>query len=192
MFIYVKGNIKSLEKDLLSDQQIINLVVKGDTDMFGDLVARYQMPVYRLALSMLCNRADAEDAAQEVFIRAYKSLPKYVESGKFWGWLRRIAVNICIRHIKPAITQSIDDIDEISNSGGDDVCDSIIISAQAQNLRMEVRKLPPAYRSVIVLKYLEDMSYAEIAEILNESVSNIQVRIYRAKKMLRERIKVMQ
>ena len=158
--------------------------------MFGELVARYQKPVFRLARGMLPDRADAEDAAQEVFIRAYKSLPAYVESGRFWGWLRRITVNVCLKKVRPAILTSLEDADEIPGRAGDEVYETVIRAEEAKELRRMVHQLPPPYRSVIVLKYLEDMSYAEIAETLGESVSNIQVRIHRAKKMLRERMEV--
>ena len=84
-----------------SDQQIIRLVIGGKTEVFGELVARYQAPVFRLASSMLANRADAEDVSQEVFIKAYRNLSTYCESGRFWGWLRRITVNTCLNKVCP-------------------------------------------------------------------------------------------
>ena len=187
VFIHVRA---VTERDVMSDQEIIGLVARGEAEMFGELVARYQKPVFRLACSMLPDRADAEDAAQEVFIRAYKSLPAYIESGRFWGWLRRITVNVCLKKVRPAILTSFEDADEIPGRAGDEVYETVIRAEEAKELRRMVHQLPPPYRSVIVLKYLEDMSYAEIAETLGESVSNIQVRIYRAKKMLRERMEV--
>lgn len=175
---------------MLSDQQIIGLVTSGKAEMFGELVARYQMPVFRLATSILANRSDAEDAAQEVFIRAYRSLAGYTESGRFWGWLRRITVNVCLKKVRSVKHTPLDEIGEVPSCAGDEVSDSVIGSAEADELRRMIYQLPPPYRSVIVLKYLEDMSYAEIAEALGESISNIQVRIHRAKKMLREKAMV--
>ncbi|MCE5197437.1 MAG: sigma-70 family RNA polymerase sigma factor [Armatimonadota bacterium] len=175
---------------MLSDQQIIGQVIKGKAEMFGELVARYQTPVFRLAFSILADRAEAEDAAQEVFIRAYSKLSSYTDSGKFWGWLRRITVNICLDKIRPYTVISLDDVNEIPAQSGDSVYESVACSTEATELRETIYQLPPAYRSVIVLKYLEDMNYAEIAEMLGESIPNVRVRIHRAKKMLRERMKV--
>lgn len=173
-----------------SDQNIIDLVNKGKADAFSELVARYQMPVYRLAGNILANHTDAEDVAQEVFLRAYKNLDSYTEQGQFWGWLRRITVNICIRQIQTVKPVYLEDMDNIIDDDNSEVCDSIIRSEELQNLRKLIRRLPLMYRSVIVLRYLEEMSYSEIAEILGESVSNVQVRVFRAKKMLRESMQV--
>lgn len=175
---------------MLSDQQIISQVVKGKKEMFGELVARYQKPVFRLACSMLANRSDAEDAAQEVFIRAYKSLSTYRETGKFWGWLRRITINMCLNKFHPAVMISLDEISEIPGHDSDTVFESVIWSVESEDLRRTIYHLPPPYRAVIVLKYLEDMSYKEIADALGETLANVQVRLHRAKKMLRERMKV--
>lgn len=175
---------------MLSDQQIVSLVNKGKVDMYSELVVRYQQPVYRLACNLLANRTDAEDASQEVFLRAYKSLSTYSDQGRFWGWLRRITINICLRQASHIQTTAIDDLEDIIDSESSEICESMIHLEEMEELRKMINQLPLSYRSVIVLKYLEDMSYVEIAEILDDSISNIQVRIHRAKKMLRERVKV--
>lgn len=175
---------------MLTDQQILSMVAGGRAEAFGELVARYQKPVFRLASGMLPNQADAEDAAQEAFIRAYRNLSTYRESGKFWWWLRRITVNVCLSKIRPVVLTSLDEAEDILGHEGDAVLESVVCAAEAEELRRMVHQLPPAFRSVIVLRYLEDMSYAEIAEALGESISNVQVRLHRAKKMLRERMKV--
>ncbi len=175
---------------MLSDQQIIELVLKGKTDRFSELVSRYQKPVYKLAYSILSNNPDAEDAAQETFIKAYNNLSTYTDQGRFWGWLRRITINMCIRRVCPVVLTSLEDVDELPIDGNDTVYESVVGAQESNDLRRMIFSLPPAYRSVIVLKYLEEMSYAEIAEALDESIQNIQVRLFRAKKMLRERMKV--
>lgn len=178
-----------LEMNLLSDQKIIGLVVEGKTDVFGELVARYQKPVFRLAYSLLTDRADAEDAAQEVFIKAFRSLSSYTESGRFWGWLRRITINTCLKKTHLPKHASLDELGDIATNY-ESVYESVVSSEGMRELRRMIHELPTPYRSVIVLKYLEDMSYAEIATALGDTVSNVQVRIHRAKKMLRERMKV--
>lgn len=186
---YICSRQSQMENGLHSDQQIIGWVVEGKAEMFGELIKRYQLPVYRLAFRLLPNHADAEDAAQEAFIRAFQKLSTYTDSGQFWGWIRRITVNICLRKAASAKPVCLDYIDE-EVFETIDICESVICSEEADELRRVISELPQAYLSVVVLKYLEDMSYAEIAEILDESISNIQVRLYRAKKMLRERMKV--
>ena len=98
---------------------------------------------------MLSNRADAEDAAQEVFIRAYKSLPGYTESGRFWGWLRRITVNICLKKVRPAILTSLDDAKEIPGRAGDEVYEPIYWDAEnlrAINCPKADKYINPPYR----------------------------------------------
>jgi RNA polymerase sigma-70 factor (ECF subfamily) len=179
----------ALENKLLSDQQIIALVIDGKIDAFGNLVARYQVPVFNLAYSLLTNRTDAEDATQDVFLRAYKSLHTYAGSGLFWSWLRRITVNICIRQAQSTKPIYCDDMDTFIDNDNE-VCDSIICSEELEELRTMIYHLPLHYRSLVVLKYYEDMSYAEISEILGESISNIQVRLFRARKMLRESARI--
>lgn len=187
MYLYMRDGHKVLESDLLSDQQIIDLVSKGMIDTFGELVERYQMQVFNLSFSLLANRADAEDATQDVFLRAYKSLYTYAGKSLFWSWLRRITVNVCLRRVQAAKPIYFDDMDTFIDSG-DEICDSIIYSEELEELRKNIYRLPINYRSVIILKYLEDMSYLEISEILGVNVSNIQVRLSRARKMLRESI----
>jgi len=189
VYIYVRGSEAS-EKDLLSDQQIVDLVKEGKVDAFGQLVARYEKPVFRLAWSMLTNWNDAEDAAQEAFIRAYRNLSRYREMRTFWAWLRRITVNVCLNRARPASLASLEEIDESRCCVGDPVCEAVMSAEEGRDLRRMVHELPYPYRSVLVLKYLEGMSYAEIAEALDETLSNVQVRIHRAKKMLRQRMKV--
>jgi RNA polymerase sigma-70 factor, ECF subfamily len=171
---------------LLSDQQIIALVRKGKVEAFGHLVARHQKPVFRLAWSMLGNWNDAEDASQEVFIRAYEKLSTFREEGTLWGWLRRITVNICLGKARPLILTSFEEMDDIQDDLRDPVCDLVMQNEEAAGIRRLIHELPIAYRSVIVLRYLEDMSYAEIADTLGEPLTNVQVRLHRAKKMLRE------
>jgi RNA polymerase sigma-70 factor (ECF subfamily) len=177
-----------MEKRLLSDERLVEMIVKGRAELFDELVERYRRPVTRLACSIL-GREDAEDAAQEVFIRAYKSISNYRESGRFWCWLRRITINVCLKRTRPVVI-SLDEINEIPSHEADCVSRSVIDAIEAAELKSIIQELPPAYRYVIVLKYLEDMNYSEIAEILGESVSNVGVRLHRAKEMLRARMKV--
>jgi RNA polymerase sigma-70 factor (ECF subfamily) len=164
------------------------MIVQGRVELFDELLSRYRRPVYRLACSIL-GRDEAEDAAQEVFIRAYKNISSYRESGRFWGWLRRITINVCLKKTRPAHV-SLDEIDEMPSRETDSVSESVINAIESAELKVLIRELPPVYRYVIILKYLEDMSYSEIAEVLGESVSNIGVRLHRAKEMLRTRMKV--
>lgn len=172
-----------------AESRIISLISDGETELFTDLVEKYQKPVYRLAYSILGNTADAEDAAQETFIRVYKSLKSYNHYGTFWAWLRKITVNICLKYLgKSANITSFDDTCQLE-SDHKSVFNTVIEKLEDFELKDYINQLPPRYRGVIVLKYLEDMSYAEIAETLGDSISNIQVNIFRAKKMLRERMR---
>jgi RNA polymerase sigma-70 factor (ECF subfamily) len=173
---------------LLSDERIVDMIMQGRVELFGELLSRYRRLVYRLACSIL-GRNEAEDAVQEVFIRVYKNISSHRESGRFWSWLRRITVNVCLKKTRPAMI-SLDEIDEMPGHERDIVSESVISAIESAELKILIRELPPIYRCVIVLKYLEDMSYCEIAEVLGENVSNIGVRLHRAKEMLRARMRV--
>ncbi len=156
-------------------------MLDGGAEEFRELVVRHQAAVFRLSLRILGRREDAEDAAQEAFIKAYSNLASYRERGKFAQWLRTIAINTCLNRLPREVPV---DLPESIEDGA--------ISPEAEALRRidceevwrAVGSLSPAYRAVLALRYAEDMSYKEIAEALGEPTSTIQVRLHRAKKAL--------
>jgi RNA polymerase sigma-70 factor (ECF subfamily) len=166
---------------------------RGDTQAFCDLVDRYQTHVYNLAWRMLGDGPEAEDAAQESFIRACTRLDTFQPDKSFKTWLLSITAHYCIDRLRQRrLTWLSIDRDEAPE--GDLVAgqpgpeESMIQSEQEQMVQQMLAGLPPDYRLPIVLRYWYDMSYEEIAEITRSSVSAIKSRLFRARGLLAERL----
>ncbi|MEH7546090.1 RNA polymerase sigma factor SigW [Bacillus sp. AFS076308] len=177
----------------------IKQVIKGDQNAFGEIVEIYKNSVFQLCYRMLGNRHEAEDIAQEAFIRAYVNIQSFKQDKKFSTWLFRIATNLCIDRIrkkKPdyyldaevAGTEGLTMYSQISS-------DSPLPEAEVESLELqetvqkEILKLPEKYRSAIVLKYMEDMSLNEISEILNLPLGTVKTRIHRGREALRQQLR---
>lgn len=164
--------------------------MEGDKEAFGKIVEAYQGPVYNLAYRMLNNANEAEEAAQEAFIRAYTRLESYDAERKFSTWLLSITSNYCIDVIRKrrVIMLSIDEplaphpaLMSDKSSGPE----SQMIQSQEQRLVQSLLvELAPDYRQAVVLRYWYDLSYEEIAEIMDTTVSAIKSRLFRARKQL--------
>jgi RNA polymerase sigma-70 factor (ECF subfamily) len=160
---------------------------KGDDIAFSRLVEVYQKPVYNLCYRMLGNAGDAEDAAQETFIRAYKAIRRYDLSRKFSTWLLTIASNYCIdqhrrRKLPTFSYDALENPDLPSKS----------ISAEARLMQDEheaqvsslLENLKPKDKAAVVMRYWYEYSYEEIAESLSLTVSAVKSRLHRARKEL--------
>ena len=172
----------------MSDNNVIRRVRGGQVQEFRVLVERHQKAVFLLAFRILGRREDAEDAAQDAFVRAYQSLHTYSDSGKFWPWIRRITVNCCIKKLPREFPS-----DELERTADAEQCSveaDVLRKCELQELRKAIAGLPAAYRTATVLRYQEDLSIRETAELLDEPAGTIRVRLHRALKMLSERMVV--
>ncbi|MBT2659192.1 RNA polymerase sigma factor SigW [Bacillus sp. ISL-18] len=177
----------------------IKQVIKGDQDAFGEIVEIYKNSVYQLCYRMIGNRHEAEDLAQEAFIRAYVNIQSFNQDLKFSTWLFRIATNLCIdrlRKKKPdyyldaevAGTEGLTMYSQISSDSP--LPETEVESLELQeNVQKEILKLPEKYRSAIVLKYMEDMSLNEISEILDLPLGTVKTRIHRGREALRQQLR---
>lgn len=163
---------------------------RGDKFAFGQLIEAYQGPVYNLAYRMLGNAGEAEEAAQEAFIRAYTRLDSYDPTHKFSTWLLSITSNFCIDQIRKrrAVLLSIDEplpphpaLHSDNNKGPEAAYVAQEREELVQNLLSE---LPEEYRQAVVLRYWYDMAYEEIAEVQKTTVSAVKSRLFRARRML--------
>lgn len=165
---------------------------RGDKEAFGRLVEAYQIPVYNLAYRMLSNRGEAEEAAQEAFIRAYTKLDTYDPQRKFSTWLLSITSNYCIDLIRKrrALLLSIDYPLPPHPALMSDRADGPEAQAVATETEAMVQalldELPDDYRQTVVLRYWYDLSYQEIAEIMDTTVSAIKSRLFRARRQMAE------
>lgn len=165
----------------------IQKAVQGDDRAFNYLVEVYQRPIYNLCYRMLGSPQDAEDAAQETFIRAYNALKRYDSSKKFSTWLFSIANNYCIDQYrkKRVSTFSYDSLpvpDLVEKKPGIET--EMMTNDRNDALIELLSKLKPKDKSAVILKYWYDHSYEEIAEALNISISAVKSRLHRAKKDL--------
>jgi RNA polymerase sigma-70 factor (ECF subfamily) len=173
---------------MLEDRVLVQQAQHGDKGAFTQIVEMYQTPVYNLAYRMLGNPNDAEDAAQETFLRAYTQLKKFHVDQKFATWLLSIDAHYCIDRLRRRKILWLSLEDEILS----DTLASDLPEPDQEALRHEkqheveklLEHLSPASRLVVVLFYWHDQSIEEIAKTTGDSVSAIKVKLYRARQTL--------
>jgi RNA polymerase sigma-70 factor (ECF subfamily) len=173
----------------------------GDQSAFDYLVQKYRRPIVGFMYRMARNTAAAEDLAQEVFLRVYRSRASYEASAKFTTWLYRIATNLAVnhardtRHERPEVTVSLDEPDE--ESGATLELPDAALSAEQNLMRRErmmairrkVEALPEQQRLAVIMHKYQKMDYREIAEVLKKSESATKSLLFRAYETLREQLK---
>jgi RNA polymerase sigma-70 factor, ECF subfamily len=181
----------------LDDDQIIARTLAGETDAFSHLVRRWERPIYALSLRMLGSDEDAREICQETFLAAFRNLHKFRGESKFSSWLYRIALNACHSRLRKqgvAIEQSIDQEDEdgqrydLADYGAEHMVDRLHRDQRASLVRKALQALPVEMRQVIIMKEYEEMTFAEIAEILQVPVSTIKSRLYTGLQQMRVRL----
>ena len=176
------------------EQAVVRRVQDGDVNAFGDLVAAYEKNVYNLALRMTGSAQDAEDMAQEAFLKAYSSLAGFRGESKFSVWLYRIVSNVCLDFLRKkgkrqTVSLSAEDDD------GEDVVLDVPDTAQSPEALLEkkltrdaVRRglasLPEDARQILLLREIQGLSYEEIGETLGLEAGTVKSRIFRARKKL--------
>lgn len=177
----------------ISDENLALLVQKGDTEKFGVLMERYQAKLFRYGKKFMSREDNIEDVVQDVFIKAYQNIKSFDVNQKFSPWIYRIAHNTYINAIKKtSIGPSyIFDFDTLLSHTV--VEDPIVREREQKEIKEIVEQglsqIEPKYREILVLYYIEDLSYKEIAEILHIPVGTVGVRIMRAKEILKEKYK---
>lgn len=178
----------------LTDVELIASAIRGREDGFEELVRRYQRPIIGYVFRMLGDYDSALDVTQEVFLKVYNSLSRYRSEYKFSTWLYRIAHNAAIDHMRrnPMVARSLE------TENGDGAYQIQLESPQPnpeQNRERSewraeidnvIRKLPTAYRELIVLRHRQDLSYDEIAEVTGLPLGTVKNRLFRAREMMRE------
>ena len=178
--------LSSAEQDRLS----VQAALRGDEAAFGDLVTRYQIAVYNMAYRMLGNPTEAEDAAQEVFVRAWKQLHSFQPERRFSTWLLSIASHHCIdllRRRRPSAP--LDDVALYVPSNDPAPIDTVLQGEQSEMVKNLLNTLPDKYRSVTVLRYYNDLSYDEIARMTGLTESAVKTQLHRARRMLAEKLR---
>ncbi len=170
------------------EQDWLDRARAGEQVAFGLLIETYQRPVFALTYRMLGDAAEAEDAAQETFLRAYSRLDQYDPKRKFSTWLFSIANYHCIDRLRKRRVQFVG-LDESPvvftlQSDADRPEQETLAAEQAAEMQALVSQLEPDYRTPLVLRYWNDCTYQEIADVMDISVPAVKSRLFRARKKL--------
>lgn len=167
------------------DSFYIEKVLAGQANYFSYIVEKYQDIVFSIALKVLKNREEAEEMAQESFIKAYKSLKSFKGKAKFSTWLYRITYNTCISETRKKNHHftSTDDI-QISDEAEEMNMDGIPEENRAKYIQAALKKLPEDEYTLVLLYYFEEQSIEDICKVSGLSASNAKVKLYRARKKL--------
>ncbi|KLU65517.1 ECF RNA polymerase sigma factor SigW [Desulfosporosinus acididurans] len=174
----------------MQDNELITGILNGNAGLFEDLVERYQTGVYRTAYYYTQSVEDAQDITQEIFIKTFNSLPRFKQGSAFSTWLYRIAVNHCLdwsRKKKPLFIEPASLENRFDKSVGPE--EILLRQESSEEIQTAVRSLHEIYRTVLILYYFQDFSPQQIADILDTSKRTIETRLFRARKMLKEKLR---
>jgi RNA polymerase sigma-70 factor (ECF subfamily) len=181
------------------EMQMIASILEGDVEQYHALIRPYERRVYRMALSFMKNEFDAEDVAQEAFLRAFRNLRKFRGEAKFSTWLISITLNEARGRLRSQSVVRMESLDEPPEEGGH-VSPALLrdwreIPSEAlerkeirEMLRAAIKSLSPIYREVVLLRDVEELSTEETATALTISTTVVKVRLHRARILLQKQL----
>lgn len=179
----------------------INEVLKGNQDAFEEIVTLFQHRLYQVCYRMLGNVQEAEDIAQEAFVRAYINIHTFDQKRKFSTWLFRIATNLCIDRIRKKKPDYYLDAEVPGTEGlnlysqvaaADELPEDQVEKMELQErIQYEIGRLPDKYRTVITLRYIEELPLQEIGDILELPLGTVKTRVHRGREALRKQMGTM-
>lgn len=178
----------------LLDEDLARLAQQGDQNAFAELVKRYEKQIFSLAYRLIGDYDEAADLAQEAFLRIYQMLGRYDPEKKFFSWMYRVAQNTCLNALarRPSNVVPVERAEEyFSDSTAADAVEpekDYLNREIRQHIDRAINELPDNYRDIIYLRYIEDLSYQQIAQALNLPVSTIETRLFRGKKLLQQKL----
>jgi len=180
------------------EKELIARIIAGETDLFHELIRPYERMVYLSILAMLRNDQEAEDAAQEVMVNAFRHLKTFRGDARFSTWLVTIAMNEARQRLRKSKAVQLESLDEEKEDREGDFTPAVLTDwreipsaalekkEMRQKLREAVEQLPPIYREVLVLRDLEELNQEETASALGINVTLVKVRLHRARMMLQK------
>jgi RNA polymerase sigma-70 factor (ECF subfamily) len=175
-----------------SDQDLVEQYRQGRESAFNEIVLRYQEKVYWVVRRFLTDHDDADDVVQDVFIKASRSLTGFRGESSLYTWLYRIAVNLslnAIRQKRVAEFFRLEDVDEMSHPDEESPHGRLEEDEQRRMIEAAVQALPPRQRTVFVLRYYEEMSYDEIAEVMETTVGGLKANYFHAVRKVAEHVR---
>jgi RNA polymerase sigma factor (sigma-70 family) len=170
----------------MREAELIRQAQSGNREALVELLRSIENSVYRSAFYILGNEQDALDASQEALIRIYRKIDTYQEKAKFSTWVQRIVSNVCMDKFRAQKeTVSIDE-HELVIPDRNNVEDEILLSGLTNDIQKAIQQLPKQYRMVVVLRYLQDFSYQEIADALELPLNTVKSYLFRARQQLQE------
>jgi RNA polymerase sigma-70 factor, ECF subfamily len=178
---------------------MISAILAGDTELYYGLIRPYELSVYRIALSLMKNKSDAEDVAQETFLKAFHSLEDFRGQAKFGTWLISITLNEARSCLRRQSTRRMESLDELPREGGrlrpallkdwrEVPSEALERRELRKMLRHAIDKLSPIYREVLLMRDVEEFSIETSSAALTISISSVKVRLHRARIMLQKEV----
>jgi RNA polymerase sigma-70 factor (ECF subfamily) len=176
----------------LDDEALVSAAQRGDHEAFAALMTRHQRYVYNLAYRLLQDTHEAQDLTQEAFLRAWKGLETFRGQAKFTTWLYRIVTNLCYNRL-PRLQQQVAelDVETVGTLALPENQSPVALAETADRhvwLHRQVAVLPPKYRLVIALFYLQELSYQEIAQVLGVPLGTVKTHLFRAREWLKKQV----
>ena len=196
---------KTTKDNTVSDWELVQRFNQGDKSAFRVLTDKYAQRAYQIAFGVLRNREDAEEVAQDAFVRIYKALPSFRGEAEFTTWMYRIVVNLSRNKYRWKKTRGFKRETSMDQPIEDNEGNQITVDVEEprsqpdeetqfhelQNrVEQEMNNLPPAYREALILRNVEEMNYDQIAEVLGCKLGTIKSRIARAREELRRRLEL--
>lgn len=180
---------------MVENTNIDKVLITLGFDDFAALLGQYQHSVYSTVYSFVLNISDAEEISQDVFLSVYTGLPSFNQNAKLSTWIYRIAVNKCMDHRRRAARRrNIASIVPIGDTNIENIPDtahterSVLLAENRHILYRAIGEMSEKYSVIITLRYFEDLSVGDIAQILGMSIRTVETRLYRGKKKLREHL----
>jgi RNA polymerase sigma-70 factor (ECF subfamily) len=172
------------ERDLLAtmdEKQLVAACLAGRREAFDIIVERHRRTVYQLCYRFVGNHEDASDLSQDVFVRAYKGLPRFRGQSSLGTWLYRIGVNVCLNwvNVKRPMTETIDAGPHLDPRAKDPALE-LVRGEQAAEVRAAIARLPKKQRATVILRIYHELSHEEIAGILGSSVGAVKANFFHA------------
>lgn len=196
----LRMNKNDHSREGLTDRNLVTSLRSGNTKAFEVLFYRYRIPIFNLAYRMVGNKEEAQDLTQETFIKVLKGIDTFDSERNFFSWLYKIATNVCLDHLRKQSRQPKKSSEPMDIDGGvevgliavDSSLDFIDRKATQEAVSEALKKLSEHYRLILILRELQGLKYAEIAEIMDISIYSVQTTLFRARKLFKKEYKLIE